>query len=481
MILYDTLTAQKQAFQPIHGKKVNIYVCGITPYAETHIGHALSYVMFDVLRRYLEFQGYEIQFVQNFTDIDDKIIARANEQGISTEELSNRYIQDYFEAMDALNIKRADHYPMATIEIPKIIEIISSLIDQGYAYPSSGDVNFRVTKDPEYGKLSHRTIDSMLEWANEDLTENKDHPLDFALWKGTKPGEPSWDSPWGPGRPGWHIECTAMAIRYLGNMIDIHGGGQDLIFPHHENEIAQSEGYTGDKPFVGIWMHNGLLHLGNDKMSKSLGNLVTVKEALLNHSSDALRLLFLSSHYRSPLTYSESLVESSDRARQRLVNALKPRQTEISSELDGLKTALGVDVSTYQDRFEEEFGIDPQSYELRFRSALDDDLNTPQAIAVIFELAREINRYKGMDVEVSSAQDCLRKLAGILGLSLESSPTEFTNKNDANEFIDLLVSIRTELRTEKNWGLADMIRNKLDEMGVILEDSSSGTQWEFKF
>ena len=480
MILYDTLTAQKREFKPILGNRVNIYVCGITPYAETHIGHALSYVMFDVLRRYLEFQGYEIQFVQNFTDIDDKIIARANEQGISTEELARIYIEDYFEAMDSLNVKRADHYPMATIEMPKIIEIISSLIDQGYAYPSSGDVNFRVTKDPEYGKLSHRTIDSMLEWANEELTENKDHPLDFALWKGTKPGEPSWDSPWGAGRPGWHIECTAMAIRYLGNTIDIHGGGQDLIFPHHENEIAQSEGYTGDKPFVGTWMHNGLLHLGNDKMSKSLGNLVTVKEALSNHSSDALRLLFLSSHYRSPLTYSESLVESSDRARQRLVNALKPRQTEIESELDGLKTALGVDVSTYQDRFEEEFGIDTQSYQLRFTSALDDDLNTPQAIAVIFELAREINRYKGMDVEVSSAQDCLRKLAGILGLSLNSTMSEPSNKSEANEFINLLVSIRTELRTEKNWSLADKIRDELDGMGVILEDSSSGTQWEFK-
>lgn len=480
MILYDTLTAQKRAFKPIQGKKVNIYVCGITPYAETHIGHALSYVMFDVLRRYLEFQGYEIKFVQNFTDIDDKIITRANEQGISTEELANRYIEDYFESMDSLNIKRADHYPMATTEIPTIIEIISSLIDQGYAYPSSGDVNFRVTKDPEYGKLSHRTIASMLEWANEDLTENKDHPLDFALWKGAKPGEPSWDSPWGAGRPGWHIECTAMAIRYLGNTIDIHGGGQDLIFPHHENEIAQSEGYTGDKPFVTTWMHNGLLHLGNDKMSKSLGNLVTVKEALSTHTSDALRLLFLSSHYRSPLTYSESLVESSDRARQRLVNALKPRQIQISSELDGLKTALGVDVSTYQDRFEEEFGIDTQSYQLRFTAALDDDLNTPQAVAVIFELAREINRYKGMDVEVAGAQDCLKKLAGILGLSLDLTVTETSDRSEANEFIDLLVSIRTELRTERNWDLADRIRNKLDEMGVLLEDSSSGTQWEFK-
>jgi cysteinyl-tRNA synthetase len=468
MILYDTLSAQKKIFQPNgNDNKVKIYVCGVTPYSETHIGHALSYVMFDVLRRYLEYQGYEVQHIENFTDVDDKIIARANTEGISIEELSSRYIEDYFKTMDALNIKRADYYPRATLEIPKIIEIISTLIDKGYAYATDGDVNFRVAKDPEYGKLSHRTLESMIDWANSALTEKKDHPLDFALWKSSKPDEPSWDSPWGPGRPGWHIECTAMAIRYLGETIDIHGGGQDLIFPHHENEIAQSEGYTGVKPFVGTWMHNGLLHLGEDKMSKSLGNLITVKEALTKHSPDSLRLLFLSSHYRSPLTYSEPLVVSSERARQRLLNALRPNQNQSHSELDGLRTPLGVDVSTYQDRFEEEF-----------IAALEDDLNTPQALATLFDLAREINRQKGMDIEVSGAQKCLRKLGSILGLTLDT--TETVNANDSSDFIALLIDIRTQLRAERHWELADKIRDQLEALGISLEDSASGTQWQIK-
>ena len=454
MRLYDTLSGDKREFTP-GGEEVTMYVCGVTPYAETHVGHALSYMVFDVLRRYLELQGYKVHHVENFTDVDDKIIQRANKEGISTEELTARHIEDYFRVMDALNVKRADVYPRATQEIPKMLEIISALVEKGYAYPAEGDVYFRVQKEPDYGKLSHRTVEGMMDGARAELGENKDHPLDFALWKGAKPGEPSWESPWGPGRPGWHIECSAMALRYLGDTVDIHGGGQDLVFPHHENEIAQAEAYTGVKPFVRTWVHNGLLHLDEEKMSKSLGNLVTVKEALAAHSPDALRLLFLSSHYRSPLTYTEELVSSSERSRERLLNALRPGSESTAES--------SIDASAYRDRFV---------------AAMDDDLNTPQAVAVLFDLAREINRQKEVGNAVAEAQQMLRELAAILGLNL--ADTDGSGHPDSFAFVDLLVETRDQLREERNWKLADSIRTRLEELGVSLEDSPQGTQWRFK-
>jgi len=320
MKVYNTLSGQKEEFLP-QGDEVKMYVCGVTPYDDCHIGHGMSYIIFDVIRRYLQFRGYKVKYVQNITDIDDKIIDRAGKLGISTGELAERFITRYFADMDGLNIGRADIYPRATEEIPKIIEVIQGLIDKGYAYPARGSVYFRVRSVADYGKLSHRNLESMMATESAVGSDDKESPMDFALWKASKPGEPSWESPWGQGRPGWHIECSAMSLKYLGNTLDIHGGGQDLIFPHHENEIAQSESFTGTKPFVKYWLHNGLMQLGENKMSKSLGNLITIKEALEKYSVDAIRIFILSSYYRGPLTYYEAALEAAQRGAERLWQA----------------------------------------------------------------------------------------------------------------------------------------------------------------
>ncbi len=452
MKLYNTLSGQVEEFVPSEGNLVKMYVCGVTPYSSTHVGHALSYVVFDTLRRYLEHNGYEVRHIQNFTDIDDKIIQRAQESGVSEDELVEEFIGDYFDTMDALNIQRASEYPRATREIPRIIDAISGLIDRGHAYPAAGDVYFRVTSKDDYGKLSHRTLDNMIAGARIQVDENKEHPMDFVLWKGAKAGEPSWDSPWGPGRPGWHIECTAMSLEYLGEQLDIHGGGQDLVFPHHENEIAQSECYTGAKPFSRYWMHNGLLQLGSDKMSKSLGNLVSVVEALERYSPDAMRLYFLSSHYRSPLAYSDEGAAAVERSLERVRRALIPGNGSAPE-------------------------LDAESHRARFAAAMDDDLNTPQAVAALFDLARDINRGRDAGQSVGSGQAALRELGGVLGLTFEERPS---TEDDlaAAPFIDLLVSIRTELRAARQFDLADNIRDGLAEQGVTLEDSPQGTQWQ---
>ena len=452
MKLYNTLSGQVEEFVPADGNLVKMYVCGVTPYSATHVGHALSYVVFDTLRRYLEHRGYEVRHVQNFTDIDDKIIQRAQESGISEDELVEEFIGDYFHTMDALNIQRASEYPRATREIPRIIDAIAGLIDRGHAYPAAGDVYFRVTSKDDYGKLSHRTLDSMIAGARIQVDENKEHPMDFVLWKGAKPGEPSWESPWGPGRPGWHIECTAMSLEYLGEQLDIHGGGQDLVFPHHENEIAQSECYTGARPFSRYWMHNGLLQLGSDKMSKSLGNLVSVVEALERYSPDAMRLYFLSSHYRSPLAYSDEGAAAVERSLERVRRALIP------------SNGSGPEV-------------DAETHRARFAAAMDDDLNTPQAVAALFDLARDINRGRDAGQSVGSGQDALRELGGVLGLTFEDRVSPEDNLAAA-PFIDLLVSVRTELRAARQFALADQIRDGLAEQGVTLEDGPQGTQWQ---
>ena len=396
MKLYNTLSGTVEEFTPADGNLVKMYVCGVTPYSSTHVGHALSYVVFDTLRRYLEHNGYEVRHVQNFTDVDDKIIQRARERGISEDELVSEYIDDYFHAMDSLNIKRAAEYPRATREIPRIIDAIGGLIDRGHAYSTAGDVYFRVTSKDDYGKLSHRSLDSMIAGARIQVDENKEHPMDFVLWKGAKEGEPSWPSPWGPGRPGWHIECTAMSLEYLGEQLDIHGGGQDLVFPHHENEIAQSECYTGAKPFSRYWMHNGLLQLGSDKMSKSLGNLVSVVDALERFHPDTMRLYFLSSHYRSPLAYSEEGAAAIERSLERIRHALTP----------GTGSGPQVEGETHADRF---------------MAAMDDDLNTPQAIAALFDLARDINRGRDSGRQVGEAQKTLRDLGRGIGVELRGS------------------------------------------------------------
>ena len=454
MRLYNTLTGKTEEFVPADGKKVKMYVCGVTPYAAAHVGHALSYVAFDVLRRYLEYLGYQVEHVQNFTDVDDKIIQRAQEQGVSTQDLADRHIDDFFRNMDALNVQRARVYPMATREMAPIIDTIQGLVDKGYAYPSGGDVYFKVTSSDDYGKLSHRTLEGMIAGARVAVDEHKEHPMDFVLWKGAKPGEPSWESPWGPGRPGWHIECTSMAVTYLGTSLDIHGGGQDLIFPHHENEIAQSEASTGLKPFARYWVHNGLLMLGEDKMSKSLGNLVSVQEALERYSPDSLRLYFLSSHYRSPLLYSDQGCAAMERSAERLREVLT-------------RTSEGTEL------------LDPTPFQERFRSAMDDDLNTPRALAALFDMAREINRsWATKDVE--SAKDCLTHLGGILGLTFRDRHTNSDDHLAAKPFIDLLLTTRDELRRAKQYALADRIRDGLDRQGVVVEDTPQGTRWEYE-
>jgi cysteinyl-tRNA synthetase len=452
MKVYSTLSQQKEEFLP-PGSPVKMYVCGVTPYDESHLGHAMFAIVFDAVRRYLIFRGYKVTYVQNITDIEDKIIDRANRLGIPPRELAEKFASKFFEDMAALNVLRPDIIPYATEEIPGMIDIIKGLVDRGHAYAASGSVYFRVNSMPDYGKLSHRTPDSMMVGARIEPGEEKEHPMDFALWKAAKPGEPAWDSPWGKGRPGWHIECSAMSLKYLGETIDIHGGGQDLIFPHHENEIAQSECFTGKKPFVRYWMHNGLFQLGDEKMSKSLGNIVTIRQVLAKHSADGFRLFILGSHYRNPLTLSEEAIEAAERGAERLRQALTEK---------GKTAGEKIDVTSYRRRFIE---------------FMDDDFSTPQAIATLFDLAREINRGNDGGKDTSEARATLRELAGILGLMLKEAERP---AGDAAPFIELLIATRKRLREAKQFQLADEIRNKLTEMGVALDDTPQGTVWKRK-
>jgi cysteinyl-tRNA synthetase len=453
MKVFNTLAGQKEEFQPL-GKVVTMYVCGITAYDQSHIGHAMAYVIFDVVKRYLKFRGYSIRHVQNFTDIDDKIIERANKLGIPPAELASKYRDEYLASMAALNVEPADIYPMATEEIPKIIEIIGGLLAKGYAYELDKSVYFRVRNFPDYGKLSHRNLADMI--AKETSCEaGKEYPLDFALWKASKPGEPFWDSPWGKGRPGWHMECSAMALKYLGDVVDIHGGGQDLVFPHHENEIAQSESFTGRSPFVRYWLHSGLMQLNKQKMSKSIGNLVDIKDILERFSPDAIRLFILSSHYRSPLIYSEEALRASERSAKRLRSPLARR--------------TGVDAGAA--------ALDAKPFEQQFIEAMDDDFNTSQAIAVLFALSKELNRGSEEGLNLAEGQQTLLKLAGVLGLTLHEKATTISG---AEPFIGLLVSTRNDLRRNRQWQLADDIRKKLADLGVALEDTPQGTTWKYE-
>ena len=451
MRLYNTLSGKVEEFTSPNGQ-VGMYVCGITPYSASHIGHAMMSVVFDVVRRYLEFNGFKVRHIQNFTDVDDKMIAAANELGISVSELAERYIDDYLREMDALNVTRAHAYPRATGEMDKIRDMIGRLLDKGYAYAVDGDVYFRVRRDDDYGKLSGRDLDSLKAGARVEVEDRKEDVMDFALWKGQKPGEPAWDSPWGPGRPGWHIECSAMAIKYLGETIDMHGGGQDLLFPHHENEIAQSEAYSDRSPFARFWVHSGTLRLGQDKMSKSLGNVITVSEALERFSPDALRMFFLSSHYRSPLAYGEQSVVGQERALERLRNALRNGDSSDPGE-----------------------SLDPAPARARFIAAMDDDLNTPQALAALFDLAREINRGKTARIDVSAAQDTLKQLTELLGLTMHQERPSI--EADVAAFVQLLVDTRSELRAAGQYALSDSIRDRLAGLGISLEDSADGTEW----
>jgi cysteinyl-tRNA synthetase len=454
MKIYSTLSRQKEEFQP-QGDEVTIYSCGVTPYAESHLGHAMNAVIFDTVRRYLIFRGYKVKFVQNITDVEDKIIDRANKLGIPPRELAEKFAAHYFEDMAALNVMKPDIIPYATEEIPKMLEVIQGLVDKGHAYAAKGSVYFRVRSMPDYGKLSKRTLDSMMAGARIEPGEEKEHPMDFALWKAAKPGEPAWDSPWGKGRPGWHIECSAMSLKYLGETIDIHCGGQDLIFPHHENEIAQSECFTGKKPFARIWMHNGLFQLGDEKMSKSIGNIVGIKQVLEKHSADGFRVFVLGSHYRNPLTFSDAAIEAAEHGLERLIQAYNNESTTHNA-------AEQIDVRTARQKFTE---------------VMDDDFNTPQALAILFDLAREINHASEKGADTADARHTLKELAGVLGLTLQAVAKPFT---DAAPFIELLIKTRKQLRDIKQFKLADEIRNTLLETGVILEDTAQGTVWKRK-
>ena len=456
MKLYNTLSRRVEEFSP-SGDEVKMYICGPNVYAPCHIGHAMSYIVFDVLRRYLEYCGYKVKHVQNFTDIEDNIINRARAEGSTIDELAERHIEQFFEDFAPLNILKAHIYPRATHELPSIIEMVQRLIDNGNAYQAGSDVYFRVNSRPDYGKLSSRDLDSMLAGARIQPDENKEHPGDFVLWKAAKPGEPAWDSPWGKGRPGWHIECSAMSLKYLGHPLDIHGGGQDLIFPHHENEIAQSESYTDDrKPFVRFWLHNGLMRLAEseEKMTRHLGNLVPIREVVHRYGGDGLRIFILNSHYRSPITFAEESLEASKRAAERLRTAV---------------ATPGGDADP---------AADPAPLKQRFLDAMDDDLNTAGALGALFDLAREINRARDDGRKTEGAQAALRELAGVLGLTLAGPQTD--GDASAGPFIELLMELRDDLRDAKQYELSDKLRERLSQMGVILEDSAQGTRWRLK-
>ncbi len=461
--IYNTLTRKKEDFETLEENCVRMYVCGVTVYSDAHVGHAMSALVFDVIRRYLMYRGYDVKFVMNFTDVDDKIINRANQTGDDPHKLAQRYIDSYAGNLEALNVLPATSNPRATQTMDKIIQMVQGLIDKGYAYaPGNGDVYFRVTKDPNYGKLSGRKLEDMQAGARIEVGEDKEHPMDFALWKGAKPGEPSWDSPWGKGRPGWHIECSAMNLSELGEQIDIHGGGNDLIFPHHENEIAQSESFTG-KPFSRYWMHNGMLQLSGEKMSKSLGNLVTIDEFLTKHDADAMRMLVLSGSYRAPLSFTDEAIDSAEKGLDRLKSGLRPAPISASGLPSGSAAELTAQAASSQQAFE---------------SAMDDDFNTAGALAALFELVKAINtaRDAGATIEqLNPAQNTLRQLTGVLGLRME----EKKRAGDTDKFVNLLLQVRAEARKQKLWAFSDLIRDRLNELGVTIEDSKEGTTWRW--
>jgi cysteinyl-tRNA synthetase len=490
--VYNTLSRSKEEFVPLQDKEVLMYVCGPNVYGPCHVGHAMSYLAFDVIKRYLEYRGYTVKHVQNFTDIEDRIIQTANSLGVTVKELAEKYSARFLNEMDALNVQRATHYPRATGVIPKIQEMVQGLIEKGHAYQVGGDVYFRISSDPDYGKLTGQSLEAMRAGARVEVDSRKENELDFVLWKAAKPGEPSWDSPWGKGRPGWHIECSAMSNQFLGDQIDIHGGGEDVIFPHHEDEIAQSECYTGKAPFVKYWLHNGLLRPSeeDEKMTRHLGNFISCEEALRRYNPDAIRLFILSSHYRSPVTWSEEGILATDRGLERLRTALRPAPEETAG---GGEELLSV----------------AEDSRNKFIEAMDDDFNTARAIGHLFDLGRAINQARDSGVAgeaLAASQQVLQELAGVLGLTLRErelgigsepllelalsirdelvaakiqlgSLQEIPGGVEAKDLVDLLVSARTELRAGREYQMADSIRARLSELGIVVEDAPEGSTW----
>ena len=468
--VYNTLTRGKEEFKPLEEGKVGIYVCGVTPYNDPHIGNARPFVTWDTIRRFFARCGYQVRYIQNFTDVDDKIIRAANENKVTWKDIADKYIDAYFKSMDALNVRRADVYPRVSDHMDDIIAMVQQLIDGGYAYPLEGDVYFSVEKFAEYGKLSGRKLDDMMAGARVEVDERKENPMDFALWKAAKPGEPYWESPWGKGRPGWHIECSVMSLKYLGKTFDFHGGGSDLIFPHHENEIAQSQACCGDmKSFAQYWVHNGFITINSEKMSKSLGNFFTVAEILAKYPGEVLRFFILKTHYRSPLDFSDKLLDEAKAGLARLKTSaelaeeLLAREGEADTAAQLLATA--------------------KSLQEEFYTAMADDFNTALAISYIFALAKDMNVYHNEVVNGGAAFDkqsfaavveIYRDMTGIIGI-LEAAEAEDAEGDAA---IEALIEERLAARKAKNWARADEIREQLKAQGIILEDSAAGTRWK---
>lgn len=463
MKLYNTLTQKKEAFVPIEEGKVRMYSCGPTVYNYFHIGNARPFIVFDVLRRFLEYIGYDVKFVQNFTDVDDKIINRSIEEGITAAEVADKYIAEYFKDADALGIRRADVHPRVSDHMPEIIEMIKELEARGLAYNVDGNVYYQVDHFHDYGKLSKQSIDDLKSGARIDVNDEKRSPLDFALWKKKKDGEPYWESPWGQGRPGWHIECSAMSRKHLGESIDIHGGGQDLIFPHHENEIAQSEGSCGCK-FANYWVHNGYININNEKMSKSKGNFFTVRDIAKHYDLEVVRMFMLMAHYRSPVNFSDELLGQAQNALERLYNA--KYQMEYLHE-NNKSEAASKDEKTWMDNLAQ--------YKKGFIDAMNDDLNTADAIAAIFELVRDTNSNlseASSREAVKAALDLFKELTGVIGLAAKEKET------DLEAEVESLIAQRQEARKNKDFALADEIRDALLAKGIILEDTREGVKWK---
>ncbi|MBI6874296.1 cysteine--tRNA ligase [Clostridium aciditolerans] len=463
MKVFNTMTRRKEEFIPLTEGEVKMYVCGPTVYNFFHIGNARTFVVFDTVRRYFEYRGYKVRFIQNFTDIDDKMIKRANEENITVKELGDRFIKEYYQDADNLNIERATVNPRATEYIGEIISFVKDLVDKGYAYETNGDVYFNTKKFNDYGKLSGQNLEELQAGARIDIDERKKDPMDFAIWKSQKPGEPAWESPWGMGRPGWHIECSCMAYKLLGETIDIHAGGSDLAFPHHENEIAQSEARTG-KSFAKYWMHSAFVNVNNQKMSKSLNNFFTAREILEKYEPDVIRLFMLSGHYRTQINFSVELLESTKSALDRLYNAI--------SILENLLGEVKIEQLTDDEK---QYIKDLASYKEKYIEKMDDDFNTADAISTIFDLVRDINTNLGVDSSkelVNYSLNLIRELGSPLGILQKST------KGSLEEEIEKLIEERQQARKNKDWALSDKIRDDLKARGIVLEDTPQGVRWK---
>lgn len=463
MLIYNTLTKKKEEFTPINPPKVTMYVCGPTIYDYFHIGNARSFVMADIVRRYLEFKGFEVTFVMNLTDVDDKLIKKAADENVKVEEVANKYADAFFEDIENLGIKKATLYPKATEHMGEIIDLIDNLVKKGAAYNVDGNVFYAVDKFEGYGKLSGKNIEDLESGARIEINDEKNNPLDFSLWKKAKPGEPYWDSPWGKGRPGWHVECSAMSMKHLGKTIDIHAGGSDLVFPHHENEIAQSEACCTNK-FVNYWIHFGFLNLNQEKMSKSLGNFFTARDILKKYSANAIRYFFSQTHFSGPLSFTTELLDSAEKGLEKIYNLAQRIEKINPSKASGL------------------IPFEIERYMFAFESAMDDNFNSPQALAAIYDFIRDFNKFLNKNDNVSAevltaAKDFMQKtLTDVLGIVVFNDRTNKDSKED--ELVKLLIELRTQAKLNKNYDLADQIRNKLNEIGIILEDSKEGTNYK---